>query len=163
VSFRFLSDTEWHLLRDVRLGALQDSPGSFLSGYDTESRYEQPHWECELRRGLWLVCHSRHAGPLAVLGATAEPDTSAGDRYLSYLWVHRSARRTGIATRLVTAMLDRLCADDVVRASLWVIDGNEGARALYTKLGFHSTGRRQPLLRDSGLFEELFTRTLDCD
>jgi ribosomal protein S18 acetylase RimI-like enzyme len=163
VPLRFLSDTEWHLLRDVRLGALLDSPGSFLSGYDTESRYEQPHWELELRRGRWLVCHSRDVGPLAVLGATAEPDGEASERYLSYLWVHRSARRSGIATRLVTAMLDRLCDEGVVRAWLWVIDGNEGARALYAKLGFHSTGRRQPLLRDSGLFEELFTRTLDCD
>jgi ribosomal protein S18 acetylase RimI-like enzyme len=154
VSFRLLSDSEWDLLRDVRLVALSESPTAYLSSYETEARYEPLRWRRELRRGAWLVGLSRAGTVVAVVGATPEPDIDPGDRYLSYLWVAPSARRTGLATRLVDEMLRHLHGTGVARAWLWVLDGNDAARALYGKLGFTSTGERQPLLHDPTRYEE---------
>lgn len=65
-----------------------------------------------------------------------------------------------MATRLVGEMLRHLRATGVGRAWLWVLDGNEAAYALYRKLGFVSTGVRQPLRTDPTRYEERFTRPL---
>lgn len=157
MSIRLLTSTEWRLLRDARLGALRDSPAAFLSTYETEVGYGRRHWLRELARGCWLVS-SRGTEIQAVLGATPESDVDPADRYLSFLWVAPDARRGGIATRLVDEMLDHLRAHGVGRAWLWVLDGNEPAYSLYRKLGFVSTGVRQPLRHDPTRCEERLTR-----
>jgi GNAT superfamily N-acetyltransferase len=159
VSIRFLSASEWRLLRDARLAALNESPGSFLSSYERERGFGDEEWRAELARGHWLVCvHGQEVR--AILGATPEPDVGAEDRYLCYLWVAPHARRTRIATRLVTQMLDRLRAEGVVRAWLWVVSGNEAARTFYGRLGFRPSGDRQPLRHDPERHEERFCLVL---
>ena len=95
-----------------------------------------------------------------MLGATREVDIDPGDRYLSYLWVAPHARRHGIATTLVNDMLDHLRSRGVRRAWLWVLDGNDAAHALYSKVGFVSTGHRQPLDHDPTRCEERLTRSV---
>ena len=160
MSIRFLSRSEWHLLRDVRLGALRESPTAYLSSYETEARFEDGTWHQEVGHGIWLVFVSESDAVLAVLGATTGPDIAASDRYLSYLWVAPDARRTGIATRLISEMLRHLRTTGVARAWLWVLDGNDAACSLYRKLGFVSTGLRQPLHKDPTRYEERFIRVL---
>ena len=160
MSFRFLSPSEWPLLRDVRLDALRESPGAFLSAYETEAGYGHETWWRQFETGDWLVCVSAADTVLAVLGATTGTDVDPGDRYLSYLWVAPAVRRSGVATRLVGEMLRHLRARGVRRAWLWVLDGNEAAYALYQKLGFVSTGLRQPLRTDPTRYEERFTCVL---
>lgn len=157
MSIRFLSTAEWRLLRRVRLAALADSPQSFLSAYDRERRFGQGEWEHELRRGEWAVWAEADRVH-ALLGATPEPDVAEHERYLSYLWVHPCCRRTGLATKLVHAMLDRLRTLDTTRVWLWVLDGNEAATALYRQLGFVPIGDRQPLRHDPTRSEQRLTR-----
>jgi ribosomal protein S18 acetylase RimI-like enzyme len=159
VSIRFLAASEWRLLRSARLAALSESPRSFLSTYEREQMLQEEQWRGELARGSWLVC-LRGGEVLAVLGATPEEDVATEDRYLSYLWVAPQARRNGIATRLVSRMLDRLRAEGVARAWLWVLSGNDAARNLYGRLGFHPSGDRQPLPHDPRRHEERFCLVL---
>jgi ribosomal protein S18 acetylase RimI-like enzyme len=155
VSIRFLSASEWRLLRDARLAALSESPRSFLSSYERERGFGEDEWRAELAHGNWLVyLHGEEVR--AILGATPEPDVATDDRYLSYLWVTPDARRSRIATRLVTQMLDRLRAEGVARAWLWVVSGNDAARALYSKLGFRPSGDQQPLGHDPERHEDRF-------
>jgi ribosomal protein S18 acetylase RimI-like enzyme len=138
---------------------LRESPAAFLSQYDDEVDFTEADWKDEAARGIWLVWLS-DGRPVALIGATPEPDVSPRDRYLSHLWVAPHARRTGIATRLVTDMLRRLEAAHVGRAWLWVLDGNDAARSLYLRLGFSPAGDRQPLSYDSSRFEERLTREI---
>jgi ribosomal protein S18 acetylase RimI-like enzyme len=98
--------------------------------------------------------------PVALLGATAEADIAESERYLSYLWVAPSHRGRGLASELVLDMLARMRAADVSRAWLWVLSGNGAARRLYERLGFTSTGDRQPLEKDPSRFEERMTLSL---
>jgi ribosomal protein S18 acetylase RimI-like enzyme len=51
-----------------------------------------------------------------------------------------AARRRGIATRLIEAVLRREIG--LVRSTLEVREGNAGARAFYETIGFRSAGRR---------------------
>lgn len=160
MSFRFLSPAEWRLLRDVRLDALKDSPTAFLSSYEDEAGYGDEAWADQFDGGEWLVDVSAAGTVLAVVGATTGPDIDPDDRYLSHLWVAPAARRTGLATELVGEMLRHLRASGRRRAWLWVLDGNDAARALYRKLGFVSTEIRQSLQADPTRYEERFTRPL---
>lgn len=158
-SLRFLRQDEWQLLREVRLAALLDCPSFFLSTYEQELQYDEERWRTELAGGRWLV--DLHEGrPSALLGAAAEADIGKNEMYLSYLWVTPERRRSGIATGMVTTMLDRLRESGVERAWLWVLDGNDPARRLYENIGFTSTGERQPLPQDPSRCEERMTLEL---
>ena len=155
MSIRFLSASEWRLLRSARLDALRESPASFLSTFAEEEQYGQQRWEAELSRGDWLVrTRDDAAEPQALLGATRGADIPAADRYLSYLWVAPPARGRGLGTRVVTRMLTHLHEWGVPRVWLWVLDGNDAACQLYRKLGFERTGLRKPLPHDPARTEE---------
>lgn len=160
LSFRFLAEDEWRVLRRMRLAALQDSPNSFLSKYHQELEYGEGEWRRELSRGDWLVGISGNQ-PVALLGAAPEADIAMNERYLSYLWVGPAIRRSGVASGLVAKMLDRLRSSGIQRAWLWVLDGNEPAWRLYESLGFISTRERQPLPDDPSRSEERLTRELN--
>ena len=104
MSIRFLSASEWRLLRSARLDALRESPTSFLSTFAEERQYGQQRWEAELGRGDWLVRTSDDASEAqALLGATRGADIPAADRYLSYLWVAPAARGRGLGTTAASA------------------------------------------------------------
>jgi hypothetical protein len=82
---RFLDQSEWRLLRDVRLRALKNDPESFLSTYEREATYHPSNWQVELERGMWLIAF-HNAEPVGLLGATPEPDIAPDTRYLAYLY-----------------------------------------------------------------------------
>lgn len=156
---RRLADRDWTELRELRLTALRESPASFLSTYAQEAAWTDDDWQRETARGDWLI-ESVGDRPVGLLGATSEWDIAKSDRYLSYLWVAPDHRRRGIGERLVRAMLARLRDSGVPRAWLWVLDGNDPARRLYERLGFVSTGERQPLKADPARCEERMSLAL---
>lgn len=159
MSTRLLTADDWRQLRALRLTALKDSPGAFLSTYEEQRDWTEPDWRTEAARGVWLV-RVADDRPVGLLGATPESDIAASDRYLSYLWVAPSHRGRGVAQELVREMLARLRAAEVERAWLWVLGENDSARRLYEELGFVSTGERQPLKKDPSRFEERMTLSL---
>ena len=155
MSIRFLSASEWRLLRSARLDALRESPASFLSTFAEERQYGEQHWQAELDHGAWLVgTRDDAAQAQALLGATRGDDIPGADRYLSSLWVAPPARGRGVGTTLLTRMLTYLRDHDVRRVWLWVLDGNADADRLYRRVGFRSTGLRKPLDRDPVRSEE---------
>ena len=148
-----LTSDDWLRLKEVRLFALQDSPDSFLSTYEREKDYNRDQWLAEFDRGYW------HIGTIGredvgLLGVTREVDAPTGECYLEYLWVSQDQRRFGFASHIVTVALERLREIGVTTAFLWVLNGNEAAVRLYRKLGFSSTGLRQPLEERPGRYEE---------
>lgn len=71
----------------------------------------------------------------------------AGEAEILTLAVAPAARRSGIASRLVAAFLDRAGRDGATRAFLEVAADNAPARALYAGAGFAETGRRRRYYR----------------
>ena len=66
-----------------------------------------------------------------------------GQMALDGLFVARAARRQGIGTRLVRAVLDEARRQGCREVRLEVVADNAGARALYARMGFGVAGERR--------------------
>jgi ribosomal protein S18 acetylase RimI-like enzyme len=150
---RLLGQGEWPTLRNIRLSALQEAPHAFLSTYEQEQAYSENQWRAEFVRGDWSVGNIG-GRPISLLGATREPDTTIHEYYLEYLWVSPECRRSGVASGMLTAVLDRLRTSGVQTAFLWVLEGNDAAMRLFRQVGFVSSNYRQPLAAHPGRSEE---------
>jgi ribosomal protein S18 acetylase RimI-like enzyme len=60
---------------------------------------------------------------------------------VEHVGVHPSYQRRGLATRLLAHATGRMTRD--VTPSLWVLVDNDGARSLYSRLGWAETGRHR--------------------
>ena len=154
---RALRQDEWALLSGMRLYALKDSPGSFLSSYEREQEYREDEWRAEFSRGEWTVADQQGA-PVGLLGTTRDRNIPPDERYLEYLWVSPEFRRRGVASILINEAVQRLRQDGVSTLWLWVLDGNEPARRLYQKHGFVPVDLQQPVRHNSRHYEELMVR-----
>jgi ribosomal protein S18 acetylase RimI-like enzyme len=143
--------SDWLRLQDIRLEALRVSPDNFLSTYEVEKTYGEERWLAEFSRGDWYI-GVLNGSPVGVLGITIEPATN--DRYLEYLWTAREARRSGVAQRMLTTVVDRLRESGIPTLFLYVLDGNEAAVALYRRFGFTDNGQPQPLEQRLGRSEQ---------
>jgi ribosomal protein S18 acetylase RimI-like enzyme len=152
-----LTEKEWKQLQDIRLTALQESPHAFLASHGLEETYSEEKWRAEFTRGEWIVAVSGDK-IVGFLGITHE--TTTDGRHLEYLWVAPEARRTGVASALLTEVFEHLQDSGVSTVWLWILDGNEPARCLYERFGFLSTDERQPLPMDSNRSEERMMRRL---
>jgi GNAT superfamily N-acetyltransferase len=143
-------------VRETRLRALRDAPYAFASTYQDEIVQSEDDWRSRFDRGAWfLAWRDRRSVGIAA----AYTDGGVGlDRHLVSMWVEPAERGGATATSLVEAVL-AWAQDDGARAvRLWVADGNLRARRLYERLGFSSTGHRQPLPSDPSVGEEQLIR-----
>jgi ribosomal protein S18 acetylase RimI-like enzyme len=154
-SFRvdLLAEYEWRRLRNIRLTALSADPTAFLASYETEAAYEEGQWRRQFSRGDWNVM-AWGAKDVGLVGVTREPAMSSQECYLEYLWVTPGFRERGVASMLLSAVLDRLRDSGVLTAWLWILDGNDGAMRLYQRFGFQSTNERLPLPHNPARTEE---------
>jgi ribosomal protein S18 acetylase RimI-like enzyme len=148
-----LDRQEWHTLRHLRLSALHDSPDRFLSTYEKEHTFSAEQWREEFVRGDWHAY--RMAGAfVGLLGVTREPGGSPFERWIEYLWVAPSHRRSGFASSMLATVLANLRTSGVRTALLWILDGNDAAMRLYEKVGFVRTNVREDLDARPGRSEE---------
>lgn len=155
VELRRIDAEDWEAFRAVRLRALADSPTAF--GVTWEEAASQPE-------SVW---RQRASGPGPILlGSAGERPVAMGglhlpeggpDAYVWGMWVEPASRGQGLAAR----MLDRLLTDAAQTGRpvvLHVTEGNAGARHLYERHGFVSTGEWQPLREGSDVRVETMRR-----
>jgi ribosomal protein S18 acetylase RimI-like enzyme len=75
--------------------------------------------------------------------ATGLPGVDSRGWELVGMWVSPHWRGSGVAARLVGAVCEHARQSGARQISLWVTEGNQRARALYTRLRFRPTGGRQ--------------------
>ncbi|MGI8728719.1 MAG: ribosomal protein S18-alanine N-acetyltransferase [Solirubrobacteraceae bacterium] len=78
--------------------------------------------------------------------------------HIMNLAVDPARRREGIATLLLSTLIDRI-DDDRARFTLEVRESNIGAIALYERYGFRAAGRRRRYYRDNGEDAVIMWRT----
>ena len=136
---------EWHVLRDVRLAALQDAPNAFGSSYAEQAASVEKDWRRRISRGrtfFAFVPEVDGSQPSGLVGSFQEEPRTVE---LVSLWVRPQARGRGVGEALVTAVIGWAKTRSAACVHLWLTERNLRARALYERCGFKFTGERQPL------------------
>jgi GNAT superfamily N-acetyltransferase len=145
---RRLAPDDVGLLKELRLGALADSPSAFGSTYEREAAYSDVVWRFLLRPDghPTFVWEDRCGAQGMVVAVCDENDDSVV--HLVAMWVRPVARGSGAADALVGRVLGwaRERSSRIVR--LRVTSGNEPAERLYARHGFVPTGRTDSRERD---------------
>jgi ribosomal protein S18 acetylase RimI-like enzyme len=146
-----LRPQEWEILRDVRLAALEDCPKAFLGSRNDEAARTPAEWRAclESESDDWYV--ARSSDHVISVAKFVTPPEHPNWRYVESVWVFPDYRKSGVAHRLVTMLLDKAQLAGVERVALWVFEGNEEAFSFYDRLRFTRTGRTQTL--DDGRIE----------
>jgi ribosomal protein S18 acetylase RimI-like enzyme len=151
VQVRRLQPAEWAVVREVRLGALAESPGAFFATLEQEQAYDERKWRQRLTETAYFGAWEDGRAP-RLIGLVAcfpeEQAAPAASWHLVAMWVSPDRRGRGIADRLVAAVCNLARARGAARVALWVADANPRAQALYRRLGFALSGERG-LLRDA--------------
>lgn len=151
---------DWRAVRSVRLAALQDSPAAFASTYDREHAFVREDWLRRLRGpGATFIATrpDRPSDPVGIAGGFPTDGTIE----LVSMWVAPTHRGSGVATDLVTAVVEWARASGSPTIHLWVTENNAAARSLYEHHGFAYTDQSQPLPSDPAILELGMVRSTD--
>ena len=150
---------EWRTVREVRLRALSTNPDAFGSTLARERVLDDEFWRDRAAAGrTFLAC----AGGRAVGIASYYVEQGHDDeRQLVSMWVTPQGRRAGVGAMLVDAVRHAALDEGAVALTLFVADGNEGARRFYESLGFRPTGERENLGAGPAADAERYVLDLD--
>lgn len=131
---RILSQSEWMILRDLRLEALRDAPEAFESTVESEALLQEADWLQRIgRRAVAFVSGQ----PVGLVGWSPE-HTDDRDTELISMWVRPDLRGTPTAARLVRFVKD-VARSRGGHLDLAVRTDNTRARRFYEKCGFVPT------------------------
>jgi ribosomal protein S18 acetylase RimI-like enzyme len=159
-------------VRDVRLAALADAPDAFAATLAGEAGQPEAEWRARIGALPWFLGFQdgQPAGLVAARPPRPGPGQGQQDQgqqawHLVSMWVSPAARGGGLADLLVGAVTEHAKRAGADRVTLWVVVGNERARAFYRRMGFTPTGGRQiyPRPGADGLDEEEFGCALSPD
>ncbi len=139
------------LYRELRLEALLRNPEAFSSTLEAETA-QTLAWFSDRLAGSAVFGAFAGGELLAIASFYIPPDAKEAHKgMLAGMYVRPTARRAGIAHRLVDAVLDHAC-QYVELIELAVVSENEAALRLYAGLGFVEYGREKNGLKDSGRY-----------
>lgn len=150
---------DWELLRGVRLWSLADAPEAFGSTYEREAAFVEAEWRNRAAGSGWFLAHDDD-GPVGIVAGYHDESSPAYQRHLVAMWVAPQVRGSGLASRLVDAVVDWARADGATELTLGVADGNERARAVYMRYGFTRNGESFPLHSDPSRSIEIYALRL---
>lgn len=164
MNIRRIRPGEGPLLRDVRLRALLTDPDAFGSSYERDASHGGDHWE-ERATGAaagneQFIALAEDDGRVVGMVGAYTPDEASRTRHLVSTWVVPEARGRGLGSELVGAVVEWARAAGASEVTLWVVDENRPAMALYEGVGFVPTGDKQRLPSNPSLVESLMALSL---
>jgi GNAT superfamily N-acetyltransferase len=156
-TIRRIREDEGPRLRVLRLAALADAPMAFGSTLEREEAFPEHLWRERAERGAAGVDRitfvAEHDGRWIGLatGLARNPDDPSDPRpILVGMFVAPLARRVGIGTALVEAVVAWARERSAPALCLWVTSTNDSAIVLYTKCGFRRTDQTSPVATRPG-------------
>ena len=116
-------------------------PDEFLDRIDAAA--SEPRFAALLRESGRYILVAEEQGALigaCTFGSSRDPDAPASTAEIYSLNVDPAAWGQGAGRALLGAATNRLARLGSSRVTLWVIDGNARARALYERFGFAGDG-----------------------
>lgn len=152
-----------HLLRAVRLAALQDAPDAFgetLEGARCADWSARAHDGASLLdRAVFVATDGERGVGMAFVKSGAPPSVA----FLGGMWVSPAFRRRGIGRELVGQGLTFLRSIGQREVALWVTRGHDDVVTFYCSLGFRLTGASEPIRAGSQLLVDELRRSLACE
>ena len=157
MTVRRLRADEAKLLKELRLRALAEAPTAFAHTHAEISAKPDAYWEemttSVTSRNVMVVAEEDGAAVGMAFGILQRdrPDVP----HVGGMWVDPGARGGGVGRALTEAVLDWARERGFHRIGLWVTEGNAPAVALYERMGFAFTGRRdrQPVHTELSILE----------
>jgi ribosomal protein S18 acetylase RimI-like enzyme len=143
---RRLRTDEVALLKTLRLRALADAPDAFAHTHAEISAKPDAYWEEMGRSATEPAGHAMFVAetagtPVGMVFGLVDRERS-GRAHLGGMWVDPDVRQQGCGRALSEAVIAWARERALVDIVLWVTEGNKPAIALYERLGFALTGRR---------------------
>lgn len=140
---------EGDLLRQIRLQALKSDPDAFASTYERALSRTAEEWEdaaSSAARGdnQFLAVAVDSGSFVGMAGGFIRPETPMTG-HLYGMWVAPESRSRGIGFGLTNAVVDWAREIEAEELTLWVVETNRPALALYERAGFKTTDVKQPL------------------
>jgi ribosomal protein S18 acetylase RimI-like enzyme len=155
VSVRMLESADWAVLRELRLGALQDSPAAFYSTYERERDRDETAWRAWPQRGVAFGAWIGDAPVGMVVVMPDEDQPELADVFA--MWVAPGARGSGAADALILAAVEWATVHGCDSVGLEVAPGNTRAERVYARHGFVVTDEKS--IVECGL---VMRRKLEC-
>lgn len=134
---------DWERQKAIRLEGLLDAPDAFGSTHAREVDRDPAEWQRGLR-DAWIVHALDARMPPTAVGVAGLAQLTGPERTGEFLlwgmYVQPGARGSGVAGRLVQAVLAEARARGAARVVLDVTSNNLGAIRLYEKCGFRLSG-----------------------
>ena len=151
VELRLLRPADARLYREIRLEALQSSPEAFGSTFEQEATQSLAQFEDTLAKADVFGAFAE-AGLLGMAGYRTQAGTKRAHKGLLWgMYVRPHARGTGLAKRLVEAVLDH-ARERVELIQLAVVSENAVAQRLYRRCGFVAYGHEIHSLKQDGRY-----------
>ncbi len=131
---------DWVDVRDVRLAALADSPGAYITTLAEARTFPDTLWQERISASPHFIAlaGSQTVGLAVVISHQPWPE-------LVGMWVAPSLRGRGVVDELIRACASESADRGHRELRLWVVEGNRRAECAYVRTGFLRTGRLQPV------------------
>lgn len=135
-----LTPDDWPVYCDLRVAGLTQDAFAFGSTLERENQLGEADLRARLQRRAMFAARVGDQYLGLVGGQTADEQGTAD---LLSMWVAPQARRAGVGSALVRAVIDWAREQGFHQVKLWFTEGNEAAERLYLRHGFKLTGERQ--------------------
>lgn len=154
-----LDDRDWRVLRGLRLAALSEAPDAFWATWEEEAAFGPEEWRGFVRGVQWFIA-VRDGTPVGMVGCLRRSECPDEPELIS-TWVEPAERGSGTADALLDAVIGWAVDQGIDAISLWITEGNDGARRFYQRHRFRVTGERAALpLERGGVVERMDRRGL---
>jgi GNAT superfamily N-acetyltransferase len=129
---------EGERLRAIRLRSLRDAPDAFGTTFEDAAAWPLESWNRQLEQFATFIATAEGSDVGLVRGALHDRFHDAG--YVISMWVSPDARRQGVGSALVDAVVHWARTRGLNRLFLDVTEMNTDAISLYARKGFVPNG-----------------------
>jgi GNAT superfamily N-acetyltransferase len=170
IEVRRVREGDWRRLREIRLEALDDSPEAYITTLAEARRFPDSLWRDRVASGsrgdeqatMIAVEGARTVGMAIGLQRLHRSSVAPGVVAIVSVYVSPDVRRRGVARRLMAAVEAWAASVGATTTSLWVVEGNDGARAFYESLGYAATLDRQRIEVPPARWETRMVKRLEA-